>query len=1086
TQFDSVSATSMGMWTSLALLSVAAVSTLSFPHPGPPIPEVGAGTRAQFYVLKPDGTFTYGYDTGNGLHETATKLESGDIEGEFGYKNVDGEDILLQYTAGEGGFVPRGNFLPQPVEVSASSQGSLSQYSDPARAAPAPAAPFEIAEIRGGIPGADGSYHFSYDTSSSSRTETADADLNIVGRYSFIADDGVSRSVDYKAGSATGFVAEGDHLPKVSDGDFAVRAAPQASASAPSIAYSAPSASSVNVVATKSSIPSAPRSDASYSFSYDAGDSARSESADADLNVVGSYSFTADDGVSRSVNYQAGSATGFMAEGDHLPKPVDALAGAGSAAFGNAPAATSYQAPVATSYQAPVASHLASPVAFEEAVIRGGVPGPDGSYQFSYDTSSSSRTESADALNSVTGSFGFEADDGVHRSIQYTAGAETGFIAEGAHLPVGPAVPGAESGIPTGRILPILSEDEANALAAATSGTSSSSPSLSYAAPSAPSPALTKSSSPVGSASDASYSFSYNADDSSRSESSDADLNVIGSYSFTADDGISRSVNYKAGSATGFIAEGDHLPKPVVADADTYTVSGAGSSSFSNSSPSAPAPTVAVVTKSSSPVAAASDASYSFSYNAGDSSRTESADSDLNIVGSYSFTADDGVSRSVNYKAGTATGFIAEGDHLPNPAVADNESSPAASYSAPATSYTASASPSTSSGFDDALIRSSFGDDGSYSFSYETDSSSRSETSDADLNIVGSYSFTADDGISRLVNYQAGSATGFVAEGDHLPAVDDTGASALSVKSSHVAAGSNSLGVYDYSAPSVAGASVITKSSTPFEEAQIRSTSNGDGSYSFSYDTSSSSRSESADASNSVTGNFGFVADDGIHRSIEYTAGAETGFIADGAHLPVGPAVPGAESGIPTGRILPILSEEEANALAGASTLLRSASSDEDDATPSDASYSFSFASDSYSRNEEADVDGNVKGSYTYVGDDGITRTVNFVAGRETGFEPEGEYTEAAGSLVSSASHSAHSSASSSVSSTSYQAPAAPVVPAMYYSEPSHSSHVATKSSAPPTASGNALEGIIIGDVNLVHANAEASPTMFGYSYTAI
>ncbi|CAL4195862.1 unnamed protein product, partial [Meganyctiphanes norvegica] len=144
----------MGMWTSLALLSVAAVSTLSFPHPGPPIPEVGAGRRAQFYVLKPDGTFTYGYDTGNGLHETATKLESGDVEGEFGYKNVDGEDILLQYTAGEGGFVPRGNFLPQPVEVSASSQGSLSQYSAPARAspAPAPAAPVEIAEIRGGIP----------------------------------------------------------------------------------------------------------------------------------------------------------------------------------------------------------------------------------------------------------------------------------------------------------------------------------------------------------------------------------------------------------------------------------------------------------------------------------------------------------------------------------------------------------------------------------------------------------------------------------------------------------------------------------------------------------------------------------------------------------------------------------------------------------------------------------------------------------------------------------------------------------------------------------------------------------------------
>ena len=111
-----------------------------------------------------------------------------------------------------------------------------------------------------------------------------------------------------------------------------------------------PSASSSNLVATKSSSPSVPRSDASYSFSYDAGDSGRSESADVDLNVVGSYSFTADNGISRLVNCQAGSATGFIAEGDHLPKPVDALAGAGSTNFGNTPAASTYQAPVATSY----------------------------------------------------------------------------------------------------------------------------------------------------------------------------------------------------------------------------------------------------------------------------------------------------------------------------------------------------------------------------------------------------------------------------------------------------------------------------------------------------------------------------------------------------------------------------------------------------------------------------------------------------------------------------------------------------------------------------------------------------------------
>ena len=60
-----------------------------------------------------------------------------------------------------------------------------------------------------------------------------------------------------------------------------------------------------------------------------------------------------------------------------------------------------------------------------------------------------------------------------------------------------------------------------------------------------------------------------------------------------------------------------------------------------------------------------------------------------------------------------------------------------------------------------------------------------------------------------------------------------------------------------------------------------------DGSYEFSYTTSDSSRHESADAANNVKGNFEFVADDAQRRRVDYRAGAETGFIASGVHLPV-------------------------------------------------------------------------------------------------------------------------------------------------------------------------------------------------------
>jgi len=45
-------------------------------------------------------------------------------------------------------------------------------------------------------------------------------------------------------------------------------------------------------------------------------------------------------------------------------------------------------------------------------------------------------------------------------------------------------------------------------------------------------------------------------------------LNVKGSFKFIADDGVERSIKYTAGSSTGFVAEGAHLPTAVTAAAE--------------------------------------------------------------------------------------------------------------------------------------------------------------------------------------------------------------------------------------------------------------------------------------------------------------------------------------------------------------------------------------------------------------------------------------------------------------------------------------------------------------------------------------
>ncbi|XP_066969935.1 sericin 1-like [Macrobrachium rosenbergii] len=372
--------------------------------------------------------------------------------------------------------------------------------------------------------------------------------------------------------------------------------------------------------------------------------------------------------------------------------------------------------------------------------------------------------------------------------------------------------------------------------------------------------------------------------------------------------------------------------------------------------------------------------------------------------------------------------------------------------------------------------------DGSYSFSFDAGDHSRSESADANLNVQGQFSFVADDGVRRRVDYQAGADRGFTASGDHLPTVPSSNTPASSQSSAFH--GTSRPSTYRAPSPSLhgsAGSSISAGSQTyssgtrpssstrpRFEEANTRSELRPDGSYAFAYETSSHSRNEAGDTSNNVDGDFAFVADDGQRRQIQYQAGSDTGFIAEGSHIPVGPIVPGAPSGQPTGRITPVQEVPFIDPLANSNA---------------DASYNFAFDSEQYSRSETADADGNVSGTYTVVDDDGTRRTVRFRAGQGIGFEPQ-EVSSSRGprpsSSSSSPSHTGSVGSPSSSSAGAFPASTSSQVAPFSSSSPSGS----TRPSSPSQYSAPSSQRHSPQNFKLTQYDASKNPNKFGYVLT--
>lgn len=719
--------------------------------------------------------------------------------------------------------------------------------------------------------------------------------------------------MSYIAGEGTGFVVTGSDSGAGTGAVSATTYAPLASSS-----YSGGKAAD-----TTSKL----NNDGSYSFSFNTNDQSREESADSQNNVRGSYSFKAkDDGQTRRVDYTAGSATGFVATGKHLPVP---LVPASTASLGYS---SRGQSSLQSFGQTGPSSYSSAPGSSEAL---GGI-GSDGSYSFSYNTGDSSRQESADTQNNVRGSFSFKAkDDGQTRKVDYEAGAATGFIAKGSHLPVAPDPLSSSAGS--------FTEGFSSQSSVASPYTGSSSNSEGEEAPSG----------------DASYSFSYNTGDQSRQEISDAQGNVKGQFSFVAKDGIQRKVDYTAGAGKGFIAE--VLPSGAPTPLGPFSKT--------------PVTSYSSEARSRTPVGLQNDGSYSFSYNAGDHSRQESADAQNNVQGTYSFTAkNDGQTRRVDYEAGAATGFIAKGAHLP---VAPSPSGILSGYSSSPSQSSAS---SYSASVDAPVSSTGTQSDGSYSFSYKTADQSRQESGDAQNNVHGSFALkTKDDGQTRRVDYEAGAATGFVAKGAHISA---------SPLAPFSAPDATRL-VLSYNQP---------LASSPYSGSGIAAIpESSDGSYSFSFNAGDHSREESSDAQGNTRGRYSFTSkDDGKTREVVYEAGAGKGFIAKGAHIPASGSIDSATGafGYQASSTQGLTGSRSSAIGYQVSPVFQGIAVDrsQDDQSSGDASYSYEYETDSSRKQESSDPQGNVVGSFSYLGGDGVSRRVHYTSRDNEGFVVSGEH----------------------------------------------------------------------------------------------
>lgn len=524
--------------------------------------------------------------------------------------------------------------------------------------------------------------------------------------------------------------------------------------------------------------------DRSYKFDFDAEGYSREESADQDGTVVGRYTYQDANGVLRTVSYRAGAGigfsvttddeeTGFETFGQKLTTKKEPLSSPTRLVKSLIPPQVPYTptAPVTAGYPAPVEN----PVKFY-------APPPPPELPTLYAPPSQL-------------TFLYAPPAPVENPVKFYAPPE---------LPTLYAPPAQFYAPPAPVEIPVYAPIR----------TLYAPPTQFYAPPAPIAPETIQASASIAQEQhqqpqpmmqmDASYSFGYESEDGSiREEKSDANGNIKGKYSYVNAEGNTILVHYSAGPETGFVIENEKELQESIAKATQDGARAALSFKENDSDQDADVLDVRQQTFDqddqdfeassihfASPVVNPDmtlDKSYTFGYSAMDDiSRSEVANQDGSVRGTYTIPDVNGEPILVRYKAGPLTGFVIENlDEVrmrsvpqtgpvveqvepvqvaTRPIIAEpvQKSAPVGQVLAvPAIINTKSAEPVDP--FVDPLHDENA--DRSYKFSYgsaEDEGGLRQEESDAYGNINGKYSYVNAEGNTIIAHYSAGPGKGFV------------------------------------------------------------------------------------------------------------------------------------------------------------------------------------------------------------------------------------------------------------------------------------------------------------------------------------
>lgn len=390
---------------------------------------------------EPDSTYKFGYENKDSTRQEESDAV-GNVQGSFSYVDPEGSERRVEYEAGAG----RGFVIKEDVTVAGPGRGSSSSSSSSAGGLDQQTNPvFDDGDVQQNIEGGvqlpgggdvqqatespdlsqstEGPGFLEEGPDDSQQTQQAPVaptdepavgttDETPIARPEMSFDIRVDDKIDLRVGSG------GDNAKGGDRGQAAAGRNGQADGQVKQQAST----------------------DGGYAFSYETPDQHREEEGDGQGHVRGSFSFVAEDNINRTVEYEAGPETGFIARGDHLPKPQPSdLAAAGG---------DSTESPVgdARSQQTEEQATEAPEDKFDvrkgaddgdeqQAADEGSGGGGDASYSYQYETDTSIKIESSDAQGNVQGMFAYVDGSGAPKTVTYTARAGEGFKADGDHLP---------------------------------------------------------------------------------------------------------------------------------------------------------------------------------------------------------------------------------------------------------------------------------------------------------------------------------------------------------------------------------------------------------------------------------------------------------------------------------------------------------------------------------------------------------------------------------------------------------------------------------------------------------------------------